>query len=287
MIAAMWLMTTCFRVVPLSVCWRLGEGLGILLFYILPSKRKIVRFNLEIISKKYPEIKVSTQSIRAIFKRSFANLTCAIKTYGMEPEEVLKHVDTAIPDELIEEAQKGLGSIQCLAHMGNWEILSKIFTPFIPKGSKFGAIFRPLDNEIVNKYVLEQRKKFGCELFPKRTSIMRLSAFVKDSGHLGILADQRAGKNKRYARPFFGQSSARSKLPALLQRRTRAKLYMIACYSVEKARWKIEISPIQVDSEDTEEILSAITQAYENAFRAHPMDVFWLHEYWKLSRNRD
>ncbi|MGB1128311.1 MAG: lysophospholipid acyltransferase family protein, partial [Opitutales bacterium] len=224
LIAIIWLVKNLFKLLPVVACWRLGEFLGGVLYWILPSKRKIVRKNLEIVSARHPEVGASDKLIKDIFRRSFANLTCTVKTYGMEPKELLQYVDTNLPEEFLQDIRDGKGSIHCLAHIGNWEVLSKVFTIEFPAGTKFGAIFRPLDNELVNNYVLAERERFGCTMFTKRTSVITLSNFIRDGGNLGILADQRAGKKRKYARPFFGRPSARSKLPALLHRRTGAKL---------------------------------------------------------------
>ena len=271
-----------FKFLPISACWKIGELLGCVFYWILASKRRVVRENLEVVSARHPEVLVSRSVIMGIFRRSFANLTCSIKIYGMPLERVMEQVDTVIPDELLEDIAVGNGHILCTAHMGNWELLSNVLAIKFPHGASFGAIYRPLDNEFANQYVLKEREKYGCKMFAKRTSVFLLGRFIKEGGNLIMLADQRAGKKSKYARPFFGRDSARSKLPALLQRRTGAKLYMISCHSDEPAKWKIEFTRVPVDSDDTEEILTAITAEYEKEFLAHILDVFWLHKYWKL-----
>lgn len=279
-----WIVAAVFRMLPIIACWRLGECLGLLIHFMMPAKRKIVRRNLEIVAAHTDNFPVSTRLIKDVFRRSFANLTCALKTYTMEPEELLKITEIELPPRLLEDLQNKRGSIHCLAHMGNWEILSKVFMLQTPGNQKLGAIFRPLDSPHINKLIQKERERYGCIMFPKGTPIASLSRFVKEGNHLGILADQRVGKERKYAHAFFGRDSARSRLPALLKRRAGRSLYMVANYSTSPGRWRIEIIPIESTSDNTEELLRLITEGYERLFRAYLTDVFWLHDYWRIKR---
>ncbi|GAA5495498.1 lipid A biosynthesis lauroyltransferase [Rubritalea halochordaticola] len=283
-ICAIWLVNLLFRLLPVSICWNIGECLGSLCCTIMPERRRVVRNNLRIVAKQHPEITVTETLVRQVFRRSIANLTCSLKTYGMTPEQLSKHVEIEIPDQYMQDMESKRGTIVCLAHMGNWEILTKIIVSAAPDNTEFGAVYRPLDNKVANKYVAGEREKHGCTMFPKGTPMTTLSQFVKKGGNLGILADQRAGKRRKYERPFFGEGSARSKLPAILHRRSGCPLYMAAIYSDTPGKWKIKLFPVEVSSEDTEEIVAAITASYEQIFREHLIDVFWLHTYWKKPR---
>lgn len=281
-----WLVAVFFRLLPVSVCWRIGECLGAVFFVIMPRKREVVRKNLETVAAHTDDFAVTESLVKDVFRRSFANLTCAVKTYGMEPEQLLEITEIQLPPDFLEDIKNPQGGIYCLAHMGNWEILSKLFATQVPENQRLGAIFRPLNNPRINELVLKERERYNCVMFPKGTPISRLSRFIKEGNHLGILADQRVGKERKYAHAFFGQDSTRSRLPALLKRRTSQNLYIVANYSTSPGRWKIEVFPIESESNDTDELLSLITQGYERLFREHLTDVFWLHDYWRIKRKK-
>ena len=169
----------------------------------------------------------------------------------------------------------------CLGHMGNWEILTKLMPLVDPVPEHFGAIYRPLDSKAADRYVANQRKEYNCEMFPKSTSIGKLSSFLRKGGVLGILADQRSGGAKN-ARPFFGMNSERSKLPAVLHLRTGSPLFSLSVSSEKVGRWTVSIEPISIEEETptTDDVVKAITAAYEKNFSKHLLDVFWLHRYW-------
>ncbi len=276
-----------FRFITVKGTWRLGKWLGHLTYYALPGRQNIVRYNLKVVAQACPEIEVSDQLTLEVFQRSAANLVCSIKTYGMTPQQLSKFVTINIHPEFKQALEKNDGAILTLAHMGNWEILSKISSLVDPEPTNFGAVYRPLDNKIVNTYVAKQRTKFGCQMFSKKTPVGVLSTFIKEGGVLGILADQRSGKAKKTARDFFGQSTPRSKLPAVLAKRTHAPLFNVSVHSPEEASWQIDITPIQTEhSLETSDIVDAISHSYEHSFRQHLVNVFWLHRYWNSGANK-
>lgn len=285
-ICAIWFFNALFRLLPLSFCWRLGETLGSVVHMLMPARRRVVRKNLRIVAKKHPELEVNEDLVRQVFRRSIANLTCSIKTYGMSPAQLQEVVEISYHPQFMEDVKQKKGTVTCLAHMGNWEILSKIVVTALPEGTDFGAVYRPLDNKTANKYVADQREKYGCKMFAKGVPITTLSQYIKKGGNLGILADQRAGRHRKYERPFFGAGSARSKLPAILHKRTQCPMYMAAVFSDTPGRWKIDIVPVEIQSDEVEEIVDSITAMYEKVFLDHLLDVFWLHTYWRERRQR-
>lgn len=278
---SLWLVNLLFRFMTVRAAWNLGEFLGLLTYKALPGRRKIVRNNIEIVAKAHPEIEVTDQLILDIFRRSAANLVCSVKTYPMSVQQLTKYVTIKAHPSFGQAIAAKKGAVLTLAHMGNWEILSKIPNLFEPLPENFGAIYRPLDNKIVDKYVAKQRTSFGCQMFSKRTSVNTFSSFLKKGGILGILADQRAGRSNKNARLFFSEPSPRSKLPAVLAKRTGAPVFAFSVHSKEKATWCVEIKPIELpQSEDIGDIVDTITRSYEERFHSHILDVFWLHRYW-------
>ena len=242
---------------------------------------------MEVVSKAHPEIVPSDQLTKDIFQRCCANLVCSIKTYGMTPEQLKPHIEIKSCPEYDEAIRSNSGAVLCLAHMGNWEVLSKISSLMQPSPEKFGAIYRPLDSKAADDYVAEQRREYGCQMFPKSTPMGTLSTFIREGGILGILADQRSGKRKKNTRLFFGHDSARSKLPAVLHLRPSAPLFNVSGSSSAPGKWKVQVEKIKITSEklSTDEVVAFISESYENSFSKAHLDVFWLHSYWKAPRS--
>lgn len=285
---ALWIVNGIFRFISVETAWNLGECLGSLCHKIMPKRRAIIAHNMAVVSKARPEIEATTELTKQIFQRCCANLVCSIKTYGMTPEQLTPHIELQSCPEYDQAVRTNSGAILCLAHMGNWEVLSKVSSLMQPEPKNFGAIYRPLDSKAADSYVANQRKKYNCQMFPKSTPMGTLSTFIREGGVLGILADQRSGKRKKNGRPFFGVESARSKLPAVLHLRTAAPLFNVSVSSPSPGKWRITIAAVPTLSEKltTDEVVTQITQGYEHSFSENLLDVFWLHRYWNTQRAR-
>lgn len=277
----LFLVNAVFRFISVRTVWNIGECLGTLCYRLMPKRRAIVDFNMEVVANHTQDFTPTPELTESIFQRNIANLSCTLKTYGMKPKQLEKVIDVNVSPSFHQAVKDKSGAIMCLGHMGNWEILTKLMPLVDPVPEHFGAIYRPLDSKAADRYVANQRKEYNCEMFPKSTSIGKLSTFLRKGGVLGILADQRSGGAKN-ARPFFGMNSERSKLPAVLHLRTGAPLFCLSVSSPVEGRWSVSIEPIDIEetSPTTDTVVAAITRAYEKIFSENILDVFWLHRYW-------
>lgn len=255
--------------------FRLGEALGTLAWHFLPQRRKIVLRNLRIAfagEKELPEI---IQMAKETFRRSGANLVSVAHTARLAPEKLGKviHIENS---ELLEEAlATGKGVVLLLAHMGNWELLSRLVHLF-PPGSKTGAFYRPLNNPLLDARVLARRQADGTRMFSKRDPFHQVTGFLREGGIVGILADQRVGMQGEVV-PFFGRLTRTSPLPSLLARRAKAEVLALALVTERPGKWKAVFLPVE-KPHTTPHCMAAL----ENAMKAAPTDVFWLQERWKV-----
>jgi lauroyl/myristoyl acyltransferase len=74
-------------------------------------------------------------------------------------------------------------------------------------------------------------------------------------------------------------------LPALLARRTRAKLIGFAVHTEGFARWRaVAETPIDGVSESIEKLTACSNEILEKQVRRAPEDWFWVHNPWKTPR---
>lgn len=260
---------------PGPLVFRLGEALGVLAWHILPGRRLTVLRNLRIACAgelDHPEIH---QLARATFRRTGANLISAAHTARLGPEQV-RRVITVENMRLLEDVQaRGKGVVLLLAHMGNWELLTKLIHVF-PPGSKCGAFYRPLNNPLLDARVLRRRQADGTRMFSKRDPFHEVTKFLREGGIVGILSDQRAGMQGEVC-PFFGRLTRATPLPGLLARRAKAEVLALSLVTTSPGKWKAVFHP--VDSPPTTAHCMA---ALETAMKTQLADVFWLQERWKV-----
>ncbi len=255
--------------------FRLGEMLGGLAWHFTPVRRKIVLRNLRIAMAGECGFSEIQEMAKASFRRTAGNLISAARTAQVAPEKLgeIIHIENL---ELLEQAlAKGKGVVLLLAHMGNWEILSRIVHLF-PPGSKTGAFYRPLNNKLLDERILLRRQADGTRMFSKRDPFHRVTGFLRDGGIVGVLADQRVGLQGEVV-PFFGRLARTSPLPSLLARRARAEVLALSLVTESPGKWKAAFVPVE-EPHHTKHCMAAL----ESAMNASVIDVFWLQERWKV-----
>lgn len=262
-------------VLPGPLVFRFGEMLGALAWHFLPQRRRIVLRNLRIAfagEKELPEIILMAKET---FRRSGANLVSVAHTARLAPDELGKVIHIENLDLLENALATGKGVVLLLAHMGNWELLSRLVHLF-PPGSKAGAFYRPLNNPLLDARVLARRQADGTRMFSKRDPFHQVTGFLREGGIVGILADQRVGMKGEVV-PFFGRLTRSSPLPSLLARRAKAEVLALSLVTERPGKWKAVFLPVEKPY-STPHCMAAL----ENAMKAGPTDVFWLQERWKV-----
>ena len=261
---------------PGAWAFRFGWLLGGLAWHFMPQRRNIVMRNLRIVFAGEKNLAEIHRMARETFRRSGANLVSAAHTARLTPAELSRVIHIENLALLEEKLAAGKGVVLLLAHMGNWEILSRIVHLF-PPGSKTGAFYRPLNNPLLDARVLARRQADGTRMFSKRDPFHQVTGFLRDGGIVGILADQRVGMQGEVV-PFFGRLTRASPLPSLLARRAKAEVLALSLMTVKPGKWKAVFMAVE-SPPSTPHCMAAL----ENAMRASLVDVFWLQERWKVN----
>ncbi len=260
---------------PASLAFRLGELLGLAAWYLFPKRRAIVIRNLRIALAGRILPADIPAAARRNFRRIGANLISAARTARLPAHRVHEVLHMENPECIGEALAEGRGIVLVLAHMGNWELLSRI-AHVLPHGVKTGAFYRPLNNPIMDRRVLARREADGARLFSKRDPFHQVIGFLRNGGVVGVLADQRVGIQGAVV-PFFGRLTRMSPLPSLLARRAHAAVMALSLVAERPGRWKAVLTRVE-DPVDT----ASCTAALEDVMKNGIDDVFWLQDRWKV-----
>lgn len=261
------------RLLPAEDVFRFGEFIGKLMWPMVNLRRRSIVRNLRIACAPLDPAEADRMA-RESFIRTVANLVSSSispKSRGGKIDEML----VVENPELLEEAiGKGRGVVILLAHMGNWELLTRL-NHFFPKGTKSGAFYRPLNNLVLNERVLKAREADGTQLFSKRDSLHQVGGFLRDNGVIGILADQRVAYQGEVV-SFFGRLTRVSPLPSLLARRCKSEVLALSLRTVAPGKWSARYHKV-----DKPYHSENCMKALEEAMKYSLLDVFWLQERWK------
>ena len=169
-------------------------------------------------------------------------------------------------------------------HAGNWEVLGYIMALL---GYPVYALFRPLDNEPLNRWLVEIRQRKGLHLVTKWNATQRMHDILRDGGALGFIADQNAGDKGVFV-PFFGRLASTYKSIGLLA--IREQVPIVCGYGHRMAEdFRFELGAEDIirpeDWANRDDPLYYVTARYmraiENIVRRRPYQYLWMHRRWK------
>ena len=177
-------------------------------------------------------------------------------------------------------------------HMGNWEFA---IWPLTKAGAEPAAVYRSVNNPYVDQYLRDQRK----DLYPgglfgrgkvegdhgeSQRTARAIMDYVRRGGRLGIVADlwDRTGMPL----PFFGKDAATVTIPAMIARRTGARIWMSRCIRVgNDSHFEIELKELRVprtqnQSDDVKVATAAMNLQFDAWVRELPEQWMWSNRRW-------
>ncbi|OYZ58771.1 MAG: hypothetical protein B7Y17_05945 [Sulfuricurvum sp. 24-42-5] len=168
------------------------------------------------------------------------------------------------------------------AHHGNWEIgaasLAALITPIT-------SIYKGLDNDAFNPYLLEARSRHRLNLVEKNGAIKHLARALKNNQCVSLLIDQSSNVKSGVKVNFFNHPTYHTSAAAQLSRKYKAPIIGLYIYTDDEENYTIRfVEPIEVHTEDEASILDATQRQVddlEKVIREHPKYWFWCHKRWK------
>ncbi len=181
--------------------------------------------------------------------------------------------------------QRGRGVLYLTGHIGAWELSSFAHALY---GFPLHYMARPLDNARVDALVNHYRCLSGNQPIFKNESARALLKILKESGTVGILADQNTMPEEGAFVDFFGKPACTTTGIARVALHTDAAVvpgYAIWDDSIAKYRLRFEPAVELVRTGDSERDIFVNTQRFakviEEIIRKHPEQWVWVHARWK------
>ncbi|MCZ6690109.1 MAG: lysophospholipid acyltransferase family protein [Planctomycetota bacterium] len=274
-----------FSSIPLPITLLMGRFVGWAVRLADRRHRLVAMENLDAAYGDSLSVSEKERIIEGIYRNLGMILVELIKTPSLIRRESWReriHVDGE--EHAREAAALGRGVLFISGHLGNWELLGLGITLL---GYPLHGMARPLDNPMLDRFLLRSRTRYGQKIVPQAGSFVSFLRILRRGGFVGILVDQNQKEGGVFV-DFFGRQAATIRTVAALHRRTGAPI--VTGYIRREPgtfRHRIRIDPAIIiertgDSEgDIRRTTQAFTSRIEEYVRETPDHWLWLHRRWK------
>jgi ADP-heptose:LPS heptosyltransferase/lauroyl/myristoyl acyltransferase len=276
-------LVTVIRLLPITVCFVLGQLVGLLVWMILPRYRRLSKQNLRIAFGPTLSGREAAFITLKHFLNLGANIVCSIKIPALSEKQLRARLQfdqgENWEDWIVGKKAGSQGTVAALSHFGNWEINAQI-AEFV-KPRKAGCVYQALRSTLMDDLVNRDRRSRGVHTFDRKKEMQGAATLLKEGGVVGVLTDQHAG-NAGIWMPLFGKLASTSPLAASLAQRTGSLLAQVSVRTTGLARWVIHTSaPVPTAGREIAEITMDLNRLLEQEIRNSPADWFWVHNRWK------
>jgi KDO2-lipid IV(A) lauroyltransferase len=282
--APVWLILKMLGALPRSLARGLAAFVTSLLFALQPRLQETAEFNLRLAFPDWTDAQrkdVTRKMVRNLgwMAAEFARLTRLTK------ENIENVVVLEGHENFLEGQRRGKGVLYLTGHIGAWELSSFAHALY---GYPLHYMARPLDNKRLDALVNQYRCASGNRPIFKNESARVMLKILKDSGTVGILADQNTLPAEGVFVDFFGKLACTTTGLARVALHTGAAVVPGYAYwdeTSQKYRLRFEPPVELVRTGDTERDVFENTQRFakviEEIIRKHPDQWVWVHKRWK------
>jgi len=182
--------------------------------------------------------------------------------------------------EKLDKIKSGQPVVFVSAHFSNFELMAMVIEK---AGINLSAIYRPLNNKMVNSIMEPLREKYICKNQIKKgiNGVRESLKFFKKGTSIAIMIDQRVSEGEKIN--FFSHPAHTTTIPAQFVKKFGCKIQPVHIERYKKIYFKISFDE-QIIIEDDENITSIglkINQWLENKIRKNPPQWIWTHDRWK------
>ena len=261
--------------------YRIASELGYLLgktFGPLFRSKKIITNNLN----KF-DSSLTTEKIKKISQEMWGNYGRILSEYPYISNFRKGDLDKYIKIENVErleEVKKGKPVVFVSAHFSNFELMAMAIEK---AGINLSAIYRPLNNKMVNSIMEPLRKKYICKKQIKKglNGVREALKYFKQGISIAIMIDQRVSEGERIN--FFNYPAHTTTIPAQFVKKFGCKIQPVYIERYNKINFKILFDEQIIIGENTDEatISLRINQWLEKKIRKNPSQWIWSHDRWK------
>lgn len=271
-----------FLLLPEKARFSVGEKIAILGYYLIRSRRVTTLINLEM---AFPEKTIKER--KRIAKESYKTMGKAfLGTIWLE--EYMKNEDNFHVHnfKMLEDEAAKSPVVFATMHFGNMESLLKYSQQF-----PYVTVAKKQRNPYLNRYISDNRKHLNIILIEKSKKTSReLFKYAEEGRNIALFSDHR---DKGTDVEFFGMNTVSPTGAATLAIRYNRPLILGYCLFNKDNTTEVFLEKIEIENNQDKSLkdnvhitTQKLISRMEDIIAANPEQWLWMHDRWKLYRNR-
>lgn len=266
---------------PLGLIYLISHFFYVLIYYVIPYRRKVVNQNIK---HSFPSLSKDKRS--KIGKEFYHYLTYliaeAVKNLTISASKLQERIVVKNPEIMDDLYDEGRSVLLLSSHYHNWELL--ITAQNLCFKHQAIGIGMPLSNQFWDKKITERRERFGMKVVNATNYKEVLERESDQPTATLILGDQSPGKAENcYWTDFLNQKTAFYFGTEILANQTDAAVVYAVLNRLKRGYYEVELRLITLQPK--QEPYGMITESYirhlEQDIRSNPYAWLWSHKRWK------
>jgi KDO2-lipid IV(A) lauroyltransferase len=277
----LWLVFGLMRLIsmlPLRWMQAIGAGIGILIYRLVASRRRVARINIK---QAYPDY--SEEQIRELNIASFKSLGISVfeiaQAWWMSRDYLRSVCQVEGKQHLDQALAKGKGVILLTGHFTTLEIGAMLIGLY----TTLNGVYKKAHNPMFNAFMAHYRSTYGEELIENK-NVRALIRGLRKGRATWFAPDQDFADQDIVFTPFLGGVASTLTATARMAEMTGAAVVPFYPVRLDKGRgYKLMIMPELEDfpSDDIDRDSARVNKAIEGMVYANPEQYGWVHKRFK------
>ncbi len=263
---------------PLKLSHSLGRGLGSILYYLVPSRKKIARTNIELAFPQMNQNK-QTQLVKQVFS-SMGMMLMETPLVWWGSATRLQNID--VDFEGLEYFEQALASGRGVIMMGGHTFAMELGGRLLASKYRFNITYQKMNNRLMDVMVYRSRTQAYQQVL-ERMDMRTMIRSLKQGEGLWYAPDQDFGRRRSVFAPFFGVQTATLTSTTRLAKSTGAIVLPLFFFYQSNGRYLVRFLPSLQDIPSGDDCLDAqqVNQAIESQVAQYPEQYVWVHRRYK------
>ena len=277
----LWLAFGVLRLMAmLPIRWTeaIGSSLGMLVYRLVPSRRRVARINIR---QAYPGY--NEEQVRELNKASFRSLGISIfefaQSWWRDRDYMRSICDVEGKQHLDEALARGKGVILLTGHFTTLEIGAMLIGLY----TTLNGVYKKAHNPMFNAFMAHYRSTYGEELIENK-NVRAIIRGLRRGRATWFAPDQDFADQDIVFTPFLGGTASTMTATARMAEMTGAAVVPFYPQRLEKGRgYRLVILPAleNFPSDDINNDSARVNKAIEDMVYANPEQYGWVHKRFK------